>query len=291
MNVDQQTIRAKDGREIRIYEAGQPGGVPVLVHRGTPQCALPYHRWAEDAEIHGIRLIGYARPGYDRSTAQPGRTVASAVEDVLAIAKELNLKRLLVWGISGGGPHALACAALLPDLVVAAAALACLAPYPAEGIDYCASMGESNIELFRAALKGREACAECVEADPLLRAAPATLAQSLPSLLSPADGGVLATDFADFVLRTIRDGCGQSRAGWIDDEMAFVKPWGFELSQIQIPVLVMHGGRDLMVPCSHGKWLARKIPRAEHRLLPDDGHITVSFLRIPEVHAWLLNRF
>lgn len=291
MNVSQHTISAKDGRKIRIYEAGPPDGVPVLVQRGTPQCALPYHRWVEDAQTRGIRLIGYARPGYGGSTAQPDRTVASAADDVAATAKELGLKRLLVWGVSGGGPHALACAALLPDLVVAAAALACVAPYPAEGLDYLAGMGETNIELFRAALKGRDACEQCVEGDPLLRATPETLAQSLPTLLCPADADVLATDFADFVLRTIRDGCGESRAGWIDDEMAFVKPWGFELSGIQVPVLVMHGRRDLMVPFSHGKWLASRIPGAEHRLLPDDGHITVSFTRIPEVHAWLLSKF
>jgi pimeloyl-ACP methyl ester carboxylesterase len=290
MKPAQHTITAKDGRKLRIYEAGQPDGVPVLVQRGTPQCALPYYRWVQDAQTRGIRLIGLARPGYDGSTAQPGRTVASAANDIADIAAELGLKRLLVWGASGGGPHALACAALLPDLVVAAVALACPAPYPADGLDYFAGMGETNVELVRAALKGRDACAECVEADPLLRATPETLAQSLPTLLSQADAEVLATDFADFVLRTIRDGCGESRDGWVDDEIAFVKPWGFELSEIRIPVLVMHGGQDLMVPFSHGKWLASKIPNAEPRLLPEDGHVTLSLSRIPEVHAWLLSK-
>jgi pimeloyl-ACP methyl ester carboxylesterase len=290
MNASHYTISAKDGRTIQIYEAGSPDGVPVLVQRGTPQCALPYRRWVEDAQGRGIRLIGYARPGYGGSTAQPDRTVAAAADDVAAIARELGLKRLLMWGVSGGGPHALACAALLPGLVVAAAALACPTPYPADGLDYFAGMGATNVALGRAALQGRDACVRCVEADPLLRATPGSLAQSLPSLLCPADTDVLATDFADFVLRTIRDGCGETRAGWIDDEIALMRPWGFELSRIRIPVLVMQGGQDLMVPFSHGKWLASRIPEAEPRLLSDDGHITLSLRRIPEVHAWLLGK-
>jgi pimeloyl-ACP methyl ester carboxylesterase len=190
--------------------------------------------------------------------------------------------------VSGGGPHALACAALLPELVVAAAVLASVAPYPAEGLDYYAGMGETNVALGQAALKSREACEQCVEADELLRATPETLVQALHSLLCPADAAVSATDFANFVVRSVREGLGESRDGWIDDEIAFVKPWGFELSQIRIPLLLMHGGQDLMVPVSHTKWLADKIPHAEARLLPDDGHLTLSVRRIPEVHAWLL---
>lgn len=140
-NASGRTFSTEDGRKIRISEVGQPDGVPVLVHRGTPQSRLLYDLWVEDAQSRGIRLIGYERPGYGGSTAHPGRTVDSAANDVAAIAKELDLNRLLVWGVSGGGPHALACAALLPGLVVAAAVLASPALYPAEGLDYFAGMG------------------------------------------------------------------------------------------------------------------------------------------------------
>lgn len=121
MNAHNRTISTEDGRKICILEAGQPDGVPVLVHKGTPNSRLLYDPWVEDAQSRGIRLISYDRPGCGRSTAHRDRTVASAANDVAAIAKELGLNRLLVWGISGGGPHALACAALLPGLVVAAA--------------------------------------------------------------------------------------------------------------------------------------------------------------------------
>lgn len=293
MDANTRIISTRDGRRIRISEAGQPDGVPVLVHRGSPQSIHIYDPLSADAQSRGIRLIGYERPGYGQSTPQRGRTVANAADDAVAIAKELGLERLLVWGVSGGGPHALACAALLPDLVVAAAVLASPAPYPAEGLDYFAGMGETNAAETRAALKGREACADIIEADAaeLLAANRETLDQAFRTLLCPADAAVLTSDFADFVLRTFREGIGETRDGLIDDEMAFIRPWGFELSQIRIPVLVMHGGQDRMVPCSHGKWLAGKIPNAEARFLPDYGHLTLSVRRVPEVHAWLLSKF
>ncbi len=134
MNATNRTITVKDGREIRIIEAGRSDGIPVIEHHGTPDSRLLYDRWVEDAEICRIRLISYDRPGYGGSSPRPGRTVADAAEDVAAIAQALGLKRLLVWGASGGGPHALACAVLLPDLVVAAAALASVAPAASSAI-------------------------------------------------------------------------------------------------------------------------------------------------------------
>lgn len=292
MNASDRTVSTEGGRKIRISEAGQPDGVPVLVHRGSPQSRLLYDRWVEDAQARGIRLISYERPGYGGSTAHPGRTVASAAKDVAAIAKELGLNCLLIWGISGGGPHALACAALLPGLVVAAAVLASLAPYPAEGLDYFAGMGENNVAETMAALKSREACEQFVEADAseLLRATPETIVQAFHSLLCPVDAAELTTGFANFVLRSVREGIGDRRDGVVDDDLAFIRPWGFELSQIQIPVLLMHGEQDRMVPVSHGKWLASKIANVEARFPADDGHLTLSTRRIPEVHAWLLGK-
>ena len=292
MKATDHTISTADGRIIRLLEAGQPDGVPVLVLRGSPHSRLLYDLWVEDAESRGIRLICYERPGYGGSTRQPGRSVASAANDVAAIAKHLALSRLLVWGVSGGGPHALACAALLPDLVVAAAALGSIAPYAAEGLDYFAGMGEENVADTKAALKGAETHRQAVEASAskLLRADPQTLVQVLQSLLCPVDAAVLTTDFAHFVLRSVREGIGENRNGMMDDDIAHVTPWGFELSRIRIPVLLMHGQQDQFVPVSHSKWLASKIPNAESRFLAEDAHLTLSLRRIPEVHAWLLSK-
>jgi pimeloyl-ACP methyl ester carboxylesterase len=285
-------ISTADGRRLQISQAGQPNGVPVLVLRGTPHSRLIYDAWVEDARSQGVRLICYERPGYGASTRQPGRSVASAVDDVATIARHLHIDRLLLWGISGGGPHALACAALLPHLVAAAAVLGSIAPYPAEGLDYFAGMGEDNVADFKAALTGGETHRQAVEASAsrLLRAEVKTVVQALKSLLCDADAAVLTTAFAEFVLKSVREGIGHKRDGLLDDDIAHIGPWGFELSAIRIPVLLMHGEQDHFVPVSHSRWLANKIPNVETRFLAGDGHLTLSLSRIPEVHSWLLNK-
>lgn len=285
-------ISTEDGRKLRVVEAGQPDGIPILALHGTPGSSLLFQPWIKDAENRGIHLISYDRPGYGGSTPQPGRTIASAAEDVAAIAKELKLNRLCVWGKSGGGPHALACAALLPDLVVAAAALASPAPYNADGLYWLAGMGEDNIEEFNAALKGRNALEEYVEAATpvMMNSTPLSIVQAYRSLLCPADAAVLTEDFASFLLDSAREGIRERRDGWIDDDIAKFAPWGFELSQMQTPVLIMHGEQDQMVPFSHRKWLASRITNVDTRFLTDDGHLTISANRIPEVHTWLLSK-
>lgn len=285
-------VATNQHREIRVVEAGQADGIPVVVHGGTPGSSLLYHVWVEDAQSRGMRLISYDRPGYGGSVPFPGRDVASEAEDVAAIAKALDLDRLFVWGVSGGGPHALACAALLPDLVIAAAALASPAPYGAGELDWFAGMGDENIAEFGAALDGREALEQFIEAATpgALNAEPRSLIQGLRSLLSPVDVAVLTEGIADYLINSTREGIKERRDGWVDDDIAFITPWGFEPSQIRVPVMVMHGAQDRFVPVSHGKWLARNIVNADARLSANDGHLTVAFGRVSEIHAWLLSR-
>jgi pimeloyl-ACP methyl ester carboxylesterase len=284
------TVRAEDGRELRVVEAGAADGLAVLVHNGTPMSRLLFRPCVEDAEQRGIRLIGYDRPGYGGSTPHPGRNVADASRDVAAIADALDIDRLATWGISGGGPHALACAALLPERVVAAASLASVAPYPAEGLDWFAGMGEANVAEFGLTLEGREALEPFLrhERDAMLAAGPAGLAGAMRTLLSPTDHAVFTGETADYMFEAFRAGNEERLDGWLDDDLAFAKPWGFELEQIDVPVLLWQGAEDRFVPFAHGEWLARRIPTVDARLSRDDGHLTLLVRRLGEVHGWLV---
>jgi pimeloyl-ACP methyl ester carboxylesterase len=288
----QRTVRTPDGRTLAVEEAGDPDGRPVLVHMGSPNSRHLYEPNGADAAARGLRLICYDRPGYGGSTPQPGRTVASCAADVRAICAGLGINRAAMWGISGGGPHVLACAALLPDLVVAAASLASLAPAQADGLDWFEGMGQANVDDFRL-LEADEAASRIkLEADreEMLAASAAEQATMLASLLTPADAAVLKDDLAEYLLYTGREGLAPGGEGWWEDSVAFARPWGFELSDITIPVLVMQGRQDQFVPFGHGRWLAAHVHGAQARLLEDDGHLTLLVNRVGEVHAWLAER-
>jgi pimeloyl-ACP methyl ester carboxylesterase len=286
------TLRTSDGRTLDIEEAGDPNGRPVLVHGGTPNSRHLYPPHAIDAAVRGLRLISYDRPGYGGSTPQPGRSVADCAADVRAICAELGIGRLAMWGISGGGPHVLACAALLPDLVTAAASLASPAPLDAEGLDWFEGMGDYNAEDIRLYLRDPAAARTKLESDreDFLAASPDELTAALQSLLSPADAAVLKDALADYLVYCNREGLAPGSQGWWDDGVAESSPWGFELSAISVPVLLMHGRQDKFVPFGHGQWLAARVPGVEARLFDHDGHLTLTANRIPEVHTWLAER-
>ena len=286
-------IETTDGRRLRVREAGNPNGVPVLFLNGTPGSSLMYEPHARDAGEKGIRLVSWDRPGYGDSTRHEGRSVADDAANATAVCDALGIDRFCVWGISGGGPHALALAALLPDRCAAAAALAPVAPCDAEGLDFTEGMGEQNIEEFRAILEGDETHRGVLERDraELMTITPEQLVETWHSLLGPADVEVTNGRLAGYILDCVRDGVGQSLDGWFDDDVAFVRPWGFELGAIRVPVLHWQGEQDKFVPFGHGVWLSQRIPDVDSRLSAEDGHLTLAERRIPEVHAWLLERF
>jgi len=286
------TVQTPDGRTLAVEEVGDPNGHPVLVHEGTPNSRHLYPPAAIDAAVRGLRLISYDRPGYGGSTPQPGRSVADCAADVRAICAELGISRLAMWGISGGGPHVLACAALLPDLVTAAASLASPAPLDAEGLDWFAGMGALNADDTRLFLRDRQAARAKLDADreEVLGASPAELVSGLKTLLSPTDAAALNDGLAEFLVYCDHEGLAPGNEGWWDDGVAHSSPWGFELSAISVPVLLMHGRQDQFVPFGHGQWLAEHIPGVEARLFDHDGHLTLLTNRIPEVHGWLKER-
>ena len=277
-----------DGRTLHVYDTGD--GTPVCWHHGTPQIgAVP----APLLALPGIRWLSYDRPGYGGSTRHEGRTAADCGADIEVVCDELGLERICVWGISGGGPHALAAAALLPERVAAAASLASVAPYGAEDLDWLAGMGELNVEEFGVIFKGEEAHRASMEEQRqgLLAARPEELVEQWQTLLGPADREVATGEFAAELLAHMRAGIETGGDGWLDDDLAFVMPWGFDVATIRTPILLWQGEQDKFVPFGHGLWLAERIPGVEARLTAEDGHLTLGQRRIPEVHAWLLEHF
>jgi pimeloyl-ACP methyl ester carboxylesterase len=286
-----QTVKTRDARTLEVHEAGDPSGFPVIVHHGTPSAGIPYEPHAALAREQGIRLIGYDRPGYASSTRAKGRRVEDCVADVTEIADALQLDRFASWGISGGGPHSLACAALCDDRLKAVASLAAVAPYGADGLVWLEGMGEDNHVEFGKVLDGEAALREFCEpaAEELIAAGPEDLAQVLDSLLGPEDKAVLTGAFAEYMHECDVHGLSAGVDGWIDDDFAFLEPWGFDVADIDRPVLLLHGDDDRFVPVSHAHWLAARIPGVEARIDPSDGHLTLIERRMREVNAWLLS--
>jgi pimeloyl-ACP methyl ester carboxylesterase len=282
-----QTIDLADGRKLEIHELGDPEGFPIVYHHGTPGSGTLYDRWQTD----GVRLVAYDRAGYGGSTRRPGREVADVVEDVAAIADALGLERYATWGLSGGGPHALACAALADERLVAAASLAGVGPYGVDDLDWLAGMGEGNQKEFHLVLQGEEAMRAPFEEERagLLGITAEELREAMAPHLSPTDTAALTGPLAEYFHENMQHALAGSADGYIDDNLAFVKPWGFDVSSIDRPVLVVQGGDDLMVPRAHGEWLAAHVPGNESRIDDAHGHLTLVQDLVPDVHAWLLS--
>ena len=285
-------VVVEGGRTLAVYEAGDPAGAPLLFHHGTPSIGMPYGPHVRLAEEQGIRLVSYDRAGYGASSRDPGRDVAAVAHDAAAVMDALGIDRFATWGFSGGGPHALACAALLPDRVAAVASVAGVGPYGVEGLDWLDGMGAANLQEFGAALAGEAALRPALEAEAAAgRTGAAELAAALRTLLSAPDAAALDDGVGEYLLSGFTRGLAGGVDGWLDDDLAFTRPWGFEPAEIGPPVLVVQGRQDLMVPSGHGSWLASRVPGAEAWFSDEEGHLTLlqeSSAR--KIHAWLLER-
>jgi pimeloyl-ACP methyl ester carboxylesterase len=252
----------------------------------------PFAAWIEDVERRGARLISYDRPGYGGSDPAPDRTVADAAHDTAVILDALDVERCVTWGISGGGPHALACAAQLGDRVAAAASLGGVAPFDAQGLNYFRGMGADNLLEFGLAIAGREFVeTHCsVSAEGLRSATADAIVAEMDTLLPEVDLAVLDGTLGAFLASEIAAALEPGVEGWVDDDLAFVAPFGFRVSDIGVPTLIVHGHHDRFVPVDHAYWLADAIPGAEALMSEEDGHLTLETRRVPEVHDWLLAR-
>jgi pimeloyl-ACP methyl ester carboxylesterase len=260
--VSERDVRLEDGRTLRVFDTGAAAvdEFAVFWHHGSPQTGALLEPLVSAAAARAIRLLSYGRPGYGGSSPRPGRDVASAAADVAQVADAFGIADFAVMGASGGGPHALACAALLPDRVTGVVCLASLAPFT-EDFDWNAGMASAGG--LQAAIAGREAREEFAASD-----------EFDPSSFTPADWAALSGVWSSL-------GADAGRAndagpdGLIDDDIAFVSPWGFDLMQITAPVLLVQGGQDRVVPPAHAEWLLRTCRRSQLWLRPDDGHISI----------------
>jgi pimeloyl-ACP methyl ester carboxylesterase len=281
-------VTAPDGRALGTAMLGPSDGVPVIWHHGNPGSRVPPATLTLLEDV-GVRMLTYDRPGGGRSTPRPGRIVADGAEDIATIADAWELDRFGTAGISGGGAFTLATAASLPERVTAAAVLSGAAPIDAEGLDFTSGMTETN---RRAADEGEpdrsrelsamEPIRQAILADP--EAALRGFAEEFPqadrdALTSPEIRIPIATGMAECVSR--------SAEGWLDDSVAYARPWGFGVGAISVPVGIWHGRDDTASPVAHARWLAARIPGSElHEL--DGGHYA-PYVRLPEILRWLVS--
>ena len=276
-------------RSLEVVLAGPADGVPLFSHHGTPGAAEMFDPLVAVGAERNLRHITYSRPGYGDSGRQPGRTVASCIEDVVAVADALGYDRFYSVGSSGGGPHSIACATLLRERVIAAASIASPAPVGAEGLDWTAGMGNENVtelaktqgddDEFRSYLED--------EARSMLASSGEQIIAVLGDVVAEVDQRALSGEFGDFIVRELAHSLTGGVWGWFDDDRAILGDWGFELSVEHAPLSVWHGGQDRFVPVAHGEWLARRLA-AEAHVRPGDGHLSLSLSAYGEILDLLL---
>lgn len=270
-----------NGGSLEVAVAGPDDGLPMVFHHGTPAGIALYRPMVTAAAERGLRTVMYGRPGYGRSTPRPGRQVADAARDVIAILDEVGARQFVTVGWSGGGPYALACACQLPGRCLAAATLAGVAPFGAAGLDWMAGMAQENIAEYTIAQAGEQQLTALLsEVAGVFRDITADqVTQSVGGLVCEADAQVLRGELADYLAASFRSAVSSGVAGWRDDDLALIREWGFPLAVPggAAPVSVWQGDQDRMVPLAHGRWLARHVPAARAHLLAGAGHLTFSF--------------
>jgi len=264
------------GRRLEVRSVGD-ANLPALFYcHGTPGSAVAFPTLEHHTQQAGLRLISWSRPGYGRSTAQRNRSVRSIASDATAVAQHFGLESFVVAGWSGGGPHALAIAAMTPGCL-GALIIAGVGPATVPGLSFLDGMGEENIEEFSLAFEGGEEFEAFIEesAEAMAELTVEDLVEALGTLAPPPDAKALHGSLGEVVVESFRHGCAATGAGWRDDDVAFVKPWGFDLGVIRVPVRIVQGGLDTMVPAAHSTWLVDHLRTATGTVLDAEGHISI----------------
>jgi pimeloyl-ACP methyl ester carboxylesterase len=273
------TATMRDGRQLEYLVEGDPDGFPLVFHHGTPGAGVTWPTVSGLAADRGLALVLYTRAGYGGSTRRAGRTVADVTEDVTDLLEHLGQDRFVTIGWSGGGPHSLACAALLPDRCLAAVSGCGVAPYLNDGtLDFLDGMGPENHEEFGAALAGLRELVPYLEkeAAEMRSTTPDEIGEALGGLVSEVDKAYATGDFATHLHASFQRATDEGIWGWADDDLAFTRGWGFDLEQLgSVPVAVWQGRQDRMVPFAHGIYLADRIAGCRRHLYDDEGHLSL----------------
>lgn len=250
----------------------------LLFHSGTPSAAVHYPGLTRAAVAAGMRVASYSRGGYGRSTRREGRSVADEAGISAAIADRLGHERFLTLGWSGGGPVALACAALLPERVRASIALASLAPRVEAGEAWNSFFTPEQLAEWTVLASGdvSSLLPEFEEAVTIFRR---MTVNRLAAVGGPADARAVANRHREEIaarVRSMRRAVASGYHGYLDDNLAQTRDWGFRVSDIRVPVVVRHGALDRLVNVAHGRWLAGAIPGARGVFLDDAGHGSIA---------------
>jgi pimeloyl-ACP methyl ester carboxylesterase len=277
-----ETLTLPDGRSLEYLTGGDPDGFPFVYHFGTPTAVVEDRTLSDTVARAGLRLVSSSRPGYGASTPRPESgewpvPIVADVDDTVLLLEHLGIGDFVTLGWSGGGPRALACGALLPGRCRAVTSLAGVAPYGVDGLDWLAGMGPENVRDFEAARVGREAFRPIAEeqAAELAGLTASDVVAALGGLVDEVDAAALTGDFADHTAATFRHSVAQGVVGMLEDNLQIIRPWGFDVRDITVPVSVWQGAHDKMVPFDHGRWLAQAIPGARAHLYEDEGHLSL----------------
>ena len=268
-------FKLRSGRELEVLDNGVDSTRAIVFHHGTPASASLWSQWFTYAADAGIRAISYSRAGYGTSDRDYGRSIVSINKDISEVLESKGIEKFVAIGWSGGGPHALANTLL--DSNVGAITLAGVGAYGVEDLDFLEGMAQENYDEFGASLQGEDVIQQWFidNASEFKSAGGAEIREAFGGLISETDKKSMEGSFADVIAAAIRSGLAVSFDGWVDDDVAFTKPWGFDLSSISKPVKIWQGDQDFMVPHAHSHWLKKHISTAELTFIPGQGHVTL----------------